>query len=510
MPEQEQIYPFLTGREFVRLNAILQRLPDPDAADRSRDRDWSTCVATPIAQVGGYSKGMRQRIKVAAALVHDPQVLLMDEPLNGTDPVQRAHLIELIRELGARGKTVLVSSHVLHEVERFAERILVIVHGKLAAAGDFRAIRERIDEHARAVRLRCSDARRLAAALVLEPVTLSVRIEAEQRRPATGHRRRDERRARLLSRRAEYRQARAGTPLRSLGARRLAGQRLCLCYWPLATGHWPLAVGSWENERRAMVTTNQKLPKAKSQQPIAVPITQLTLRAFQGGKAVRVVGLFALIPVLFALIYILDSEGSTRREFMNDMFQEFIAPTILPIAILILATNALGNEIEDRTMVYLVLKPISRLRIVVEKFLAVLLTGSALLMLGIFLTWLLVTRGEAGDNLDILAAMLVAVLFAVLGYGAFFMAVSLIIPRALLVGIIYALVWETTFARFLQGVRLASIRHYVVSIYGRLLDEPLFLPEQAVNLVPAVIIIILAVIGSLALATWRLRTMNLE
>ena len=126
--------------------------------------------------LGGYSKGMRQRIKVAAALVHDPRVLLLDEPLNGTDPVQRASLIALIRRLGDEGKTVVVSSHVLSEVERFARNVLVIVNGKLAAAGDFRTIRERMDERDHIVRIRCDDPRRLAAALVVEPVTTSIRM----------------------------------------------------------------------------------------------------------------------------------------------------------------------------------------------------------------------------------------------------------------------------------------------------------------------------------------------
>jgi len=180
VPEQEQIYPFLTGREFVRLNAILQKLPDPDAA---ADRAIAVVEMTDAAQrkLGGYSKGMRQRIKVAAALVHDPDVLLMDEPLNGTDPVQRAGLIALIRELGAAGKTVLVSSHVLVEVERFAENIIVIVNGKLAAAGDFRAIRDKMDEHDHAVRIRADDVRRLAAALIAEPSTRSVRLDGHGR-----------------------------------------------------------------------------------------------------------------------------------------------------------------------------------------------------------------------------------------------------------------------------------------------------------------------------------------
>ena len=131
--------------------------------------------------LSGYSKGMRQRIKVAAALVHDPRVLLLDEPLNGTDPVQRASLIALIRRLGAEGKTVLVSSHVLSEVERFARNVLVIVNGKLAAAGDFRTIRERMDERDHVVRIRCDDPRRLAAALVAAPFTTSVRVASDGR-----------------------------------------------------------------------------------------------------------------------------------------------------------------------------------------------------------------------------------------------------------------------------------------------------------------------------------------
>jgi ABC-2 type transport system ATP-binding protein len=173
--EQEQLYGPLTGREFVRLNAILQKTPHAELATE-RCISLVDMAGAADRPVGGYSKGMRQRIKVAAALVHDPRVLLLDEPLNGTDPVQRASLIALIRRLGDEGKTVVVSSHVLSEVERFARNVLVIVNGKLAAAGDFRAIRERMDERDHIIRIRCDDPRRLAAALVVEPVTTSVRM----------------------------------------------------------------------------------------------------------------------------------------------------------------------------------------------------------------------------------------------------------------------------------------------------------------------------------------------
>jgi ABC-2 type transport system ATP-binding protein len=109
---------------------------------------------------------MRQRTKVAAALVTDPQVLVLDEPLNGADPVQRVHLIELFKGLGAQGRTVIVSSHVLHEVERVAERVIVLMHGRLAAAGGHRAIRDAMDDRPRHVLVRADDGRRLAASLV--------------------------------------------------------------------------------------------------------------------------------------------------------------------------------------------------------------------------------------------------------------------------------------------------------------------------------------------------------
>jgi ABC-2 type transport system ATP-binding protein len=178
--EHEVIYPFLTGREFVRLNAKLQRLKDVDAAVE-RAIALVDMESAAERRVGGYSKGMRQRIKVAGALVHDPDVILMDEPLNGTDPVQRAQLIRLIRELGNAGKTVVVSSHVLVEVERLAENIVVIINGKLAAAGDFRTIREKIDEHDHEVRIVASEPRLLAAALIAEPVVRSISIDAHDR-----------------------------------------------------------------------------------------------------------------------------------------------------------------------------------------------------------------------------------------------------------------------------------------------------------------------------------------
>ncbi len=163
--EREAVYGFLTGAELVRLSARLHALPDPDAAVR---RALETVELTDAAgrPTHGYSKGMKQRVKIAAALVHDPEVLLLDEPFNGADPRQRLHLMDLLRRLAAEGRTILFSSHILEQVEQLAERVLVIVAGRLAASGDHRAIRRLMVDRPHTFTLRTSDDRRLAAALL--------------------------------------------------------------------------------------------------------------------------------------------------------------------------------------------------------------------------------------------------------------------------------------------------------------------------------------------------------
>jgi len=178
VPEQEGLYPFLTGREFVELAAQLHRLPRPRQAAEEALHTVEMLDAAD-RRLGGYSKGMRQRVKIAQALVHDPDVLMLDEPLTGADPRQRLALMETFTRLGAAGKTVLISSHILYEVERMGSNVLVIVNGKLAAEGDFHAIRALMDDRPRRVRVTCSDPRAVAARLVALPGTLSVSVESD-------------------------------------------------------------------------------------------------------------------------------------------------------------------------------------------------------------------------------------------------------------------------------------------------------------------------------------------
>ena len=179
VPERESVYGGLTGYEFVLLSARLQGLADPHEATRRAIAVVDLGAAATRA-TGGYSKGMKQRIKVAAALVHDPSVLLLDEPFNGADPRQRLHMTELFRRLAAEGRTIVFSSHILEEVERLAERVLVIVSGRLAASGDFREIRRLMTDAPHTFVLRTSDNRRLAAALVGHDSVVGVDFGSEQ------------------------------------------------------------------------------------------------------------------------------------------------------------------------------------------------------------------------------------------------------------------------------------------------------------------------------------------
>jgi ABC-2 type transport system ATP-binding protein len=176
MPEHESVYDFLTGRQFVELSARLQQLPDPRLAAK-RAIETVDLAAAQDRRLRGYSRGMRQRMRLAATLVHDPPLLLLDEPLSGTDPTQRLHLREVIRGLGSEGRTILVSSHILEEVEELADRIHLMVGGKLAASGDFRAIRQQLNDRPFVVRIDAANPRALAAGLLEVEAVESVEID---------------------------------------------------------------------------------------------------------------------------------------------------------------------------------------------------------------------------------------------------------------------------------------------------------------------------------------------
>jgi ABC-2 type transport system ATP-binding protein len=173
--ERESVPGFLTGEQFVVASARLQSLTNPEAA-AARSIALLEMSDAAGRRVSTYSKGMRQRIKVAAALVHDPRILLLDEPFNGMDPRQRLHMMELLDKLGTEGRTILFSSHILEEVERLSGTIQVMVAGRLAASGDFRAIRRLMTSRPHVFMVRSSDDRRLAATLIGRPAVTAVEL----------------------------------------------------------------------------------------------------------------------------------------------------------------------------------------------------------------------------------------------------------------------------------------------------------------------------------------------
>jgi ABC-2 type transport system ATP-binding protein len=165
--EREAVHGFLTAWEFVLASARLHRLPDPAAAAR-RALDLVDMRAAQDRRMQTFSKGMRQRTRVAAALVHEPRVLLLDEPFNGMDPRQRLHMMGVLHSLGDAGHTILFSSHILEEVEEVSGTVQVIVSGRLAASGDYRTIRRLMTHRPHVFAIRSTDDRRLAVALVAE------------------------------------------------------------------------------------------------------------------------------------------------------------------------------------------------------------------------------------------------------------------------------------------------------------------------------------------------------
>jgi ABC-2 type transport system ATP-binding protein len=180
-PEQDAFYEWMTGWDFVHTCARLSGLARRDAREAAARTIEAVGMTKNMSRaVRGYSKGMRQRIKLAQALVHDPEVLFLDEPLTGTDPLARRDLMDIIQRLGSEGKSVVVSSHVLHEVESLTPNIVLLNHGRLVAEGHIRQIRDLIDSHPHHIVLVSDAYRKLASRLLAWDDVEGVRVIAAE------------------------------------------------------------------------------------------------------------------------------------------------------------------------------------------------------------------------------------------------------------------------------------------------------------------------------------------
>ncbi len=177
-PEQDSFYERMTGLEWVTALTRLNGLSDTDATDAARRAlDTVDLLDAADKKIGAYSKGMRQRVKLAQAVVHDPELLLLDEPLAGMDPIGRRKVIRLIKDWARAGKSVLVSSHILHEIEAMTSTILLINNGRILAEGNIHTIRDLIDDHPHKVRIVASDPRGMARVFLNHDDVLSLQFE---------------------------------------------------------------------------------------------------------------------------------------------------------------------------------------------------------------------------------------------------------------------------------------------------------------------------------------------
>jgi len=179
--ESERLHDWMTGLEFVSTFARLHGLSREEAVKQSeRVIEFVGLTDVMNKKIGKYSKGMRQRIKIAHALVNDPELIILDEPLQGCDPLARTTIMNVIRELGAQGRTVLVSSHILQEIERITEQIVILHRGRLLALGNLHAIRSMLDEHPHSIRLTCDNPRGIAHALVENDLVDGLVFESDE------------------------------------------------------------------------------------------------------------------------------------------------------------------------------------------------------------------------------------------------------------------------------------------------------------------------------------------
>ena len=177
-PEQDAFYDRMTGLEWVTALVRLNGLTDKESAVAAEKALTSVDLMDAAnKKIGAYSKGMRQRVKLAQAIVHDPEMLILDEPLSGMDPIGRRKTMKMIREWARQGKSVLVSSHILHEVEAMTSNILLINNGRILAEGNVHQIRDLIDEHPHTVYIRAEDPRGLAREFLARADVISLRFE---------------------------------------------------------------------------------------------------------------------------------------------------------------------------------------------------------------------------------------------------------------------------------------------------------------------------------------------
>ena len=467
VPDGDRLYPRLTVRSYVRLHAELQGLTDAGAAAERAIAEVDM-LALADRRLKGLSKGERQRTKVAGAIVHQPALLVLDEPMTGMDPGQRARFIELVRLIGSAGVTVLVSSHILGEVERLASQILVLVSGRLAASGDYHAIRDLMADQPRTVMVKADDARVLAAGLIALPSTVAVEVDGDALRART----------------------------RSVDSFATALPRLA---------HDQGAT------LREVRTTDESLEqvfhylvgKAMSK---SVTLLRFSLGQLLAGRRLVIIALLVALPLVLPAVFAAGADVDPAT-FTLDLFRQLVLPVLLPVVALTFSTSALGSELRDGTATNLLLKPIPRPAVLGAKYLAAVLS-SLLVLLPAEAVGHVVAAGGLGST-DLLAGMLLATVVGTLAYCALGVLLSLLMARALLVGLAYALLWEGAVVSVAPSASSLSIRGYTEGVLAAVLRGGGLDLTTRLGPVSATVLATVVTLATLVLAVRRLERMDI-
>ncbi len=451
VPEREALFDYLTGRQFVVAMAELHGLPDPGAAAQ-RALALIEMTDAQDRAISTYSKGMRQRVKMASALVHDPAVLLLDEPFNGMDPRQRLHLMDLLRGWGAEGRTVLFSSHILEEVEQVARQIEVVVSGRHAASGDFGAIRRLMTDRPNRFVLRTSSDRVLAAALLADPSVRGARLRSE---------------GGIEVEASDFGRFSIGAARARPAARRTA-----------AGGH----------AHRRVPGVGLRLPGVVVM--LSPTIVRLGVRSIFGQW--RGVLLFVLPVVLVGVSVLVRALVGDDATAARAVLYGLGLVLVVPLVALLATSGLLANEIDDGSIAYLLAKPLSRYTIVLSKLL-------------VAVTCVLAVR-RAADARQRAGPALLALSFGV-GFGvasflggaaycALFAWLSVMTRHAVVFGLIYLLVWEGLLGGLLDGIRWLSVTRWSAQVVDTIASQ-----ELVDDLPLAYALVALAVV--LAAGVWR-------
>ncbi len=243
-------------------------------------------------------------------------------------------------------------------------------------------------------------------------------------------------------------------------------------------------------------------------------ITALTIRQFLKSRSLIVITLICLIPLAIAIIpHIvgdMPSVRSLRSNMANLIFLNLYATLLMPISVLVLSSAAFGDEIDDKTLYILALKPMSRFRIVFEKFVAVLGVAIPVVWGSIVIVWAVHSWGYYSELQDMIWPMLAGSLVGIAGFGSIFLTVSLFVRRTLLLGMFYVTIWEGALSGFLPGIRSFSISHYGRSMFSNLLDDARIAVDGAADTTRVITTIVIIVVVALGLGTWRLKTMAID